>query len=158
MYNFTVPSQLKAWIDRILVAGKTFHYTAAGAEGLVPGKRIIVGAARGGMYGAGHAARRLTNTRRSYLRTVFGFMGIKNVEFVRAEGIALGPEQARGVHEGRRGRSRDSARLSRARRRDRFCWRSTEGRPMPVRPSPNPLPPSIMAQQIVARPGGEPET
>ena len=92
MYNFTVPSQLKAWIDRILVAGKTFHYTAAGAEGLVPGKRIIVGAARGGMYGPGtpHAA---YEHQESYLRTVFGFMGIKNVEFVRAEGIALGPEQ-----------------------------------------------------------------
>ena len=92
MYNFTVPSQLKAWIDRILVAGKTFHYTAAGAEGLVPGKRIIVGAARGGKYGPGtpHAA---YEHQESYLRTVFGFMGIKNVEFVRAEGIALGPEQ-----------------------------------------------------------------
>ncbi len=92
MYNFTVPSQLKAWIDRILVAGKTFHYTAAGAEGLVPGKRIIVGAARGGMYGPGtpHASYEHQET---YLRTVFGFIGIKDVEFVRAEGIALGPEQ-----------------------------------------------------------------
>ena len=58
----------------------------------MPGKRIIVGAARGGMYGPGtpHAA---YEHQESYLRTVFGFMGIKNVEFVRAEGIALGPEQ-----------------------------------------------------------------
>ncbi len=92
MYNFTIPSQLKAWIDRILVAGKTFHYTAAGAEGLVPGKRVIVGAARGGMYGPGtpHASYEHQET---YLRTVFGFIGIKDIEFVRAEGIALGPEQ-----------------------------------------------------------------
>ena len=91
MYNFTIPSQLKAWIDRILVAGKTFHYTANGAEGLVPGKRVIIGAARGGKYSPGtpHAAFEHQET---YLRTVFGFIGIKNVEFVRAEGIALGPE------------------------------------------------------------------
>ena len=58
MYNFTIPSQLKAWIDRILVAGKTFKYGAQGVEGLAGNKRVIVAISRGGFYGAGHAGRR----------------------------------------------------------------------------------------------------
>ena len=92
MYNFGIPSQLKAWIDRIAVAGKTFRYTEKGPEGLAGGKRVIVAASRGGFYGAGtpHA---VFEHQTSYLRAVFGFLGITNFELVEAEGIALGAEQ-----------------------------------------------------------------
>ena len=92
LYNFTVSSQLKAWVDRILVAGKTFHYTAKGAEGLVGGKRVILTVARGGVYAPGtpHAA---FEHAESYLRTVFGFIGVTDLDVVVAEGIALGPDQ-----------------------------------------------------------------
>ncbi|MDA9543685.1 MULTISPECIES: FMN-dependent NADH-azoreductase [Bradyrhizobium] len=91
MYNFTIPSQLKAWIDRILVAGKTFKYGAAGPEGLAGGKRVIVAISRGGHYGAEtpYAAGEHLET---YLRWVFGFIGITSVEFIPADGIQLGPE------------------------------------------------------------------
>ncbi len=91
MYNFTVSSQLKAWIDRILVAGKTFRYTDTGSEGLAGGKRVIAAVARGGFYGPGtpYAA---AEHAESYLRAVFGFMGIPEIEVIVAEGIAVGPE------------------------------------------------------------------
>lgn len=91
MYNFTVPTQLKSWLDRILVAGKTFRYTESGPEGLAGGKRVIVALARGGFYGAGSPASALEHTE-TYLRGVFGFIGIEP-EFVAADGIAVGPEQ-----------------------------------------------------------------
>ncbi|MGL3108961.1 FMN-dependent NADH-azoreductase [Bradyrhizobium sp. BR 1432] len=91
MYNFTIPSQLKAWIDRVLVAGKTFEYGAAGPEGLAGGKRVIVAISRGGYYGAGSPAAALEHLE-SYLRGVFGFMGIHNAEFIIADGIQVGPE------------------------------------------------------------------
>jgi FMN-dependent NADH-azoreductase len=91
MYNFTIPSQLKAWIDRILVAGKTFKYDANGPQGLAGGKRVIVAISRGGFYGAEtpYAAGEHLET---YLRWVFGFMGIANVEFIPADGIQVGAE------------------------------------------------------------------
>ncbi|WP_407118961.1 FMN-dependent NADH-azoreductase [Bradyrhizobium sp. LMG 9283] len=91
MYNFTIPSQLKAWIDRILVAGKTFKYGAAGPEGLAGGKRVIVAISRGGFYGAEtpYAAGEHLET---YLRWVFDFMGITSVEFIPADGIQIGPD------------------------------------------------------------------
>ena len=91
MYNFTIPSQLKAWIDRVLVAGKTFKYGATGPEGLAGGKRVIVAISRGGHYGAEtpYAAGEHLET---YLRWVFGFIGITSVEFIPADGIQLGPE------------------------------------------------------------------
>ncbi|HVF36723.1 MAG TPA: FMN-dependent NADH-azoreductase [Sphingomicrobium sp.] len=88
MYNFTVPSQLKAWIDRIAVAGRTFRYTADGPEGLVGGKRVIVAISRGGFYDAGNAFEHAE----SYLKSLFNFIGIEP-EFVRADGINYGPEQ-----------------------------------------------------------------
>lgn len=91
MYNFTIPSQLKAWIDRVLVAGKTFKYGAAGPEGLAGGKRVIVAISRGGYYGAGSPAAALEHLE-SYLRGVFGFMGIHDPEFIIADGIQVGPE------------------------------------------------------------------
>jgi FMN-dependent NADH-azoreductase len=89
MYNFTIPSQLKAWIDRILVAGQTFRYSETGAvEGLAGGKRVIVAVARGGLYAAGSAQRDFEHAE-SYLRSVFAFIGIGDVEFVIAEGLKV---------------------------------------------------------------------
>ena len=88
MYNFTVPSQLKAWIDRILVAGKTFAYGANGPEGLAGDKRVIVAVSRGGFYDASSAFEHVE----TYLTDTFGFIGIKP-EFVHADGVAVGPEQ-----------------------------------------------------------------
>jgi FMN-dependent NADH-azoreductase len=91
MYNFTLPSQLKAWIDRIAIAGKTFRYTENGPEGLAGGKRVIIALARGGFYGAGSPAAALEHLE-TYLRGVFNFIGIEP-EFVAADGLAIGPEQ-----------------------------------------------------------------
>ena len=92
MYNFTVSSQLKAWIDRILIAGKTFSYTAEGPQGLAGGKRVIIASSRGGVY-VPDTAQAAMDFQETYLRAVFRFIGIDTVEFVRAEGIAFGSEQ-----------------------------------------------------------------
>jgi len=92
MYNFAISSQLKAWIDRILVAGKTFRYGENGPEGLAGGKRVIVALSRGGLYANGGPAAAM-DFQEPYLKAVFAFIGIPDVEFVRAEGIAFGPEQ-----------------------------------------------------------------
>ena len=91
MYNFAIASQLKAWIDRIAVAGATFRYTENGPEGLAAGKRVIVAISRGGMYPPQAAM----DFQEPYLRAVFGFMGITELEFVRAEGLNLGAEPKR---------------------------------------------------------------
>jgi FMN-dependent NADH-azoreductase len=88
MYNFTLPSQLKAWIDRILIAGKTFRYTAEGPQGLAGDKRVIAAISRGGFYDDASALEHVE----TYLKGVFGFIGI-TPEFVHADGIAVGPEQ-----------------------------------------------------------------
>jgi FMN-dependent NADH-azoreductase len=92
MYNFTVPSQLKAWIDRIVVAGKTFSYGAQGAKGLAGNKRVIVAMSRGGFYGADTPSA-LGEHLETYLRWVFGFVGVANPEFISADGIQAGPGQ-----------------------------------------------------------------
>jgi len=92
MYNFGIPSQLKAWIDRIVVAGKTFQYGANGPEGLAGGRKVIIAEARGGFYGANTAAASI-DFQEPYLRHIFNFIGITDVEFVRAEGIGMGPDQ-----------------------------------------------------------------
>jgi FMN-dependent NADH-azoreductase len=92
MYNFSISSQLKAWIDRILVAGKTFRYTGNGPEGLAGGKRVIVASSRGGFYGKDTAAAAM-DFQEPYLRAAFAFIGVHDIEFVRAEGIAVGDEQ-----------------------------------------------------------------
>ena len=89
LYNFSIPSQLKAWIDRITVAGRTFRYTDQGPAGLAGGKHVIIAVARGGVYAPGAAG----EFGESYLRFLFGFLGIGTVTFVRAEGLALSPEQ-----------------------------------------------------------------
>ena len=91
MYNFTVPTQLKAWIDRIAIAGKTFRYTENGPEGLAGGRRVIVALARGGFYGADSPAAALEHVE-TYLRGLFNFIGIEP-EFVIAEGLGMSPEQ-----------------------------------------------------------------
>ena len=92
MYNFGIPSQLKAWIDRLAVAGKTFRYTEKGSEGLAGGKKVIVASSRGGFYGPDTPAAFLDH-QESYLRGIFGFFGITDVSFVRAEGVQLGPDK-----------------------------------------------------------------
>jgi len=91
MYNFTLPTQLKAWIDRIVLAGKTFRYTKSGPEGLAAGKRVIIALARGGYYSHGSPAAALEHLE-TYLRGVFNFIGIEP-EFVAADGLAISPEQ-----------------------------------------------------------------
>jgi len=90
MYNFSIPSNLKAWIDRVAVAGKTFAYTPDGPQGLAAGKKAIVVSTRGGLYSEGPAA--AMDHQESYLKTVLGFLGITDVEFVRAERLGFGPE------------------------------------------------------------------
>jgi FMN-dependent NADH-azoreductase len=87
MYNFGIPSTLKAWIDRIAVAGKTFRYTEQGPEGLAGGRRVIIASGRGGVHGNGP-----TDFQENYLRQVFNFLGITDVAFVRAEGVAYSPQ------------------------------------------------------------------
>jgi FMN-dependent NADH-azoreductase len=92
MYNFTIPSQLKAWIDRILVAGKTFKYSAQGVQGLAGNKRVIIAISRGGFYGAGTPSAAAEHLE-TYLHSVFSFIGIANPEIIVAEGVQIGPEQ-----------------------------------------------------------------
>ena len=89
VYNFTIPSQLKAWIDRITVAGKTFTYTANGPQGLAGGKEVVVAVARGGV----RAPDASGEFGEPYLKFLFAFLGIDNVRFVRAEGLAISPQQ-----------------------------------------------------------------
>jgi len=86
MYNFTVSSQLKAWIDRLAVAGKTFRYTEKGPEGLAGGKKMLVGSSRGGVYTSGPTVP--FDHQETYLRAFFGFLGITDISFFRAEGVA----------------------------------------------------------------------
>jgi FMN-dependent NADH-azoreductase len=90
MYNFGVPAQLKNWIDAIARAGVTFRYTAKGPEGLLPGKKVVVALARGGRYRNSPA-----DTQVPYLKTVLGFLGMADVAFVYAEGLAMGADAER---------------------------------------------------------------
>lgn len=87
MYNFGVPSTLKAWIDRVLVAGKTFRYTESGPLGLAGGKKVIIASSRGGAHQDSGG-----DFQESYLRFVLGFVGITDIEVVRAEGLAMSPQ------------------------------------------------------------------
>ena len=88
-YNFSIPSQLKAWIDRIAQPGRTFRYTANGPEGLAKGKTVIIASSRGGVYSTSEGGRAMEH-QESYLQTVLGFFGVTDVRFVRAEGVAMG--------------------------------------------------------------------
>jgi FMN-dependent NADH-azoreductase len=92
MYNFTVSTQLKAWIDRILIAGKTFGYSETGPTGLAGDKRVIIASSRGGLYAPG-APSQANDFHETYLNAVFRFIGVETLEIVRAEGLAYGPDQ-----------------------------------------------------------------
>ena len=96
MYNFSVPSTLKAWIDRVAVAGRTFRYTENGPEGLAKGKRMVIASGRGGIYGDNSPA----DFQEAYLRQVFGFLGVTDIEFIRAEGVAYSPQHRTDALEG----------------------------------------------------------
>lgn len=89
MYNFGVPVQLKAWIDAIARAGVTFRYTESGPEGLIKGKTVYVALARGGLY-----RDQPHDSQVPYLKTVLAFLGLTDVRFIYAEGLAMGPEAA----------------------------------------------------------------
>jgi FMN-dependent NADH-azoreductase len=91
MYNFGISSQLKAWLDRILVAGKTFRYGAGGAEGLAGGKTVVIASARGGVYAPGTPMAEI-DFHEPYIRAVFRFIGIEDVAIVRTEGVAISVE------------------------------------------------------------------
>jgi len=92
MYNFSIPSQLKAWIDRLAQPGRTFSYTEKGPTGLAGGKTVFIASGRGGVYSTSDAARAMDH-QESYLQTVFGFFGVTDVRFVRAEGLAMGADK-----------------------------------------------------------------
>ena len=89
LYNFSIPTQLKAWIDRLAQPGRTFRYTASGPEGLAGGKTVIVASSCGGLYSTSEGGRAMEH-QESYLQTVLGFLGITDVRFVRAEGLGMG--------------------------------------------------------------------
>ncbi len=89
LYNFTIPTQLKAWIDRLAQVGRTFTYTDKGPVGLAGGKTVIVASARGGIYSTSDGGQAMEH-QESYLKVIFGFFGITDVRFVRAEGVAMG--------------------------------------------------------------------
>jgi FMN-dependent NADH-azoreductase len=88
MYNFTIPSSLKAWLDRLGVPGVTFSYSEAGPKGLAGGRRVIVVSSQGGLYELDAPFEH----HESYLRDFFAFIGIDTVEFIRANKIGFGPE------------------------------------------------------------------
>jgi FMN-dependent NADH-azoreductase len=89
LYNFSVPTQLKAWIDRLAQVGRTFSYTDKGPVGLAGGKTVIVASSRGGIYSTSEAGQAMEH-QESYLKAILGFFGITDVRFVRAEGVAMG--------------------------------------------------------------------
>ena len=89
LYNFSIPTQLKAWIDRLAQAGRTFRYTDKGPVGLAGGKTVIVASSRGGVYSDSVGGEAMEH-QESYLKVVFGFFGISDVRIVRAEGVAMG--------------------------------------------------------------------
>ncbi len=88
MYNFGIPSTLKAWVDRILIAGRTFSYSEAGPKGLVTGKKVVIASGRGSAFGEDSPA----DFQEKYLKQIFAFIGVTDVQFVRAEGIAYSPQ------------------------------------------------------------------
>jgi FMN-dependent NADH-azoreductase len=92
MYNFGIASQLKAWFDRIVVAGKTFRYSPEGAVGLAGGKTVIIASARGNIYEPGSPLAAV-DFQEPYLRTVFRFIGVGEINIIRAEGVAISPDR-----------------------------------------------------------------
>ncbi|EKS9839929.1 FMN-dependent NADH-azoreductase [Burkholderia cepacia] len=96
MYNFGIASQLKAWVDRISVAGTTFRYDENGPVGLCGGKKLVIASSRGGVYSAGSPFASFDH-QETYLRDAFGFLGITDITFIRAEGVAMGPDKRTGA-------------------------------------------------------------
>ena len=90
-YNFSIPTQLKAWIDRLAQPGRTFRYTDQGPEGLAKGKTVVVASTRGGVYSTSEGGQAMEH-QESYLKVVLGFFGITDVRIVRAEGLAMGDD------------------------------------------------------------------
>lgn len=88
MYNFSIPSQLKAWLDRLGVPGVTFRYSEAGPEGLAGGRKVVIASARGGAY----SNEDMAENQESLLATMFGFLGVDDLRFVRVEKTGFGPE------------------------------------------------------------------
>jgi FMN-dependent NADH-azoreductase len=102
MYNHGVPTQLKSWIDRVAVAGKTFRYTEHGPEGLLPaGKQVFIVSSRGGFYSGDSPAKHLEHSE-SHLSGALGLIGLKDVTVIRAEGIGRGPEARQRAIDGAR--------------------------------------------------------
>jgi len=99
MYNFNIPSQLKAWVDLICVAGKTFSYGADGPKGLCGDKKVIIVSSRGGKYGPGSPTAHM-DFQENYLKGVLGFLGVTDITVIRAEGIGYGPDVAKAAVEG----------------------------------------------------------
>lgn len=93
MYNFSIPTQLKTWLDAIAVPGKTFSYGPEGVRGLLGEKRVVVASARGGFYGPDSPAASAEH-HETYLRAFFGFLGVTRFEVIRAEGVRIAPEIA----------------------------------------------------------------
>lgn len=106
MYNFSIPSTFKAWIDHVVRAGRTFRYGEQGAEGLLKGKKVFAFLSRGGIY-SGDSPAAAMDFQEPYLRAILRFVGLDDVTFIAVEGIALGPEAAAA------GRSRGLADLER---------------------------------------------
>jgi FMN-dependent NADH-azoreductase len=97
MYNFSIPSQLKSWIDRVAAAGRTFKYGANGPEGLAGGKKVVIVSSRGGVYSTEQG--QLMDFQEDYLRTVLGFLGITDIAFIRAEAVNMGEDKrATAIH------------------------------------------------------------
>ena len=92
MYNFSIPSTLKAWIDHIARAGRTFRYGAAGPEGMLKGKKVFIVTGRGGIYSNGPA--KSLDFQEPYLRAVLAFLGLDDVSFIHVEGLKISPESA----------------------------------------------------------------
>ncbi len=97
MYNFSIPSVLKSWIDHIARAGKTFKYTSAGPEGFLKGKKAILILGSGGIYSEGPA--KAVEHQETYLRVILNFIGITDIETIRIEGVALGEDKAKAALE-----------------------------------------------------------
>ena len=100
MYNFSIPSQLKSWIDRIAAAGRTFKYTENGPVGLAGGKKVVIVSSRGGVYS--NEQGKAMDFQEDYLRTVMGFVGITDVQIIRAEAVNMGDDKrATAIHAAR---------------------------------------------------------
>jgi len=91
MYNFGIPSTLKAWFDHVLRSGATFRYTESGPEGLVKGKRAILVLAKGGYYSDGPM--QIMDSQEPHVRSMLNFIGVTDIHYIRAEKLALGPQE-----------------------------------------------------------------